>query len=409
MRTRLPRDERGVALVLMVLFTALVLGLAALTIDYGMVKTEKAEAQRAVDAAALAGASSLIVANPAYDKYQGAIDTAGKYALLHSVGVQPVVSGEVTIVPDLAANTVQVSWARMGIHTWFANSFGVYTVGLRATATAHVDLSSTASCVRPVAIPDMWNNRPHIVKGKEIEDLNVSKALDYNDKNGNGVWNEGETEQWTFDAGLGDAYDQGTTGYGTTYRDNFGTGNQHKTQDYGRQTFLMSLSSKDGAVSSFYYAWGKTKNENSASKLAERITSNECETAELNTNYEALNGANTGPVDDAWNELINRDPSATWNEATNQVTGSTAGSNWLTGSPRVIIVGLYNPSQYGGCPSCNRIQLNNLAKVFVDRRTCSGHGGCKEPVTGRFLGFVGGGSPTGSPPGSLVKRLVLVR
>ena len=409
MRTRLPRDERGVALVLMVLFMALILGMAALTIDYGMVKSEKAEAQRAVDAASLAGASSLIVANPAFDKYQGAIDTASKYALLHSVGVQPIVAGEVTIVPDLAAKTVQVSWARMGVHTWFANSFGVNTVGLTATATARVDLSSTASCVKPVAVPDMWDNRAHIVKGKETEDLNRNKALDYNDKNGNNVWNEGETEQWTFDPGLGDAYDQSGTGYGTTYRDAVGTGAQHKTQDYGRQILLMSLSPKDGAVSSFYYAWGKTKSANSASNLASRITSDECESADLNTDYEALNGANTGPVDDAWNELINRDASASWDDATNTVVGSSGGSDWLKSSGRVIIVGLYNPSQYGGCPSCNRIQLNNLAKVFVDRRPCSGHGSCKEPVTGRFLGFVGGGRPTGSPPGSLVKRLVLIR
>jgi hypothetical protein len=171
----------------------------------------------------------------------------------------------------------------------------------------------------------------------------------------------------------------------------------------------MSLSSKDGPVSSFYYAWGKKKDDNSASKLASRITSNECETAELNHNYEALNGANTGPVDDAWKTLINRDASAFWDDATNQVVGSNAGSDWLNTSGRVIIVGLYNPSQYGGCPSCNTIQLNNLAKVFVDKRNCSGNGSCKEPVTGRFLGFVGGSSPTGSPPGTLVKRLVLIK
>jgi Flp pilus assembly protein TadG len=409
MRRGLPRDERGVTLVLMVLVMALVLGMAALTIDYGMVKSEKAEAQRAVDASALAGASSLIVANPAYDKAQGARDTASKYALLHNVGLRPIVAAEVTIVPDLVANTVQVTWQRPGIHTWFASSFGVYTVGLTATATAHVDLSSTASCVKPVAIPDMWNNRPHIVKGKETEDLNGNHALDYNDKNGNGIWNEGETEQWTFDASLGDTYAQGTDGYGTSARDAYGTGNQHKVQDYGRPIFLMSLSSKDGPVSSFYYAWGKNKNDNSASRLAERITTNECETAELNTNYEALNGANTGPVDDAWNTLISRDASATWDDGTNQVVGSNAGANWLTGSGRVIIVGLYNPSQYGGCPSCNTIQLNNLAKVFVDRRTCSGHGGCKEPVIGRFLGFVSGSNPTGNPTGSLVKRIALIK
>ena len=403
------RDERGVTLVLMVLVMALILGMAALTIDYGMVKSEKAEAQRTVDAAALAGASSLIVADPAYDKAKGARDTAGKYAELHSVGLKPVVAGEITTVPDLAANTVKVSWQRTGIHTWFANSFGVSALGLTATATAHVNETNTATCVKPVAVPDMWNNRPHIVKGKEAEDLNGNHSLDYSDKNGNNVWNEGETEQWTFDASLGDTYAPATDGYGTTARDPYGSGNAHKVQDYGRQIFLMSLSSKDGPVSSFYYAWGKTKSDNSASKLAARITSTSCETAELNHNYEALNGGNTGPVDDAWNTLISRDGSAYWDDATNAVVGSNAGANWLSGSGRVIIVGLYNPSQYGGCPSCNTIQLNNLAKVFVDNRACSGHGSCKEPVTGRFLGFVSGGGSSGTPSGSLVKRIELIK
>ena len=409
MRSRVLENERGVTLVLMVLLMALVLGMAALTVDYGMVKSEKAEGQRTVDAASLAGASALIVADPAFDKAQGARDRANQYATLHSVGLLPVATAEITVVPDLTANTVKVTWHRAGIRTWFANTLGIHELALTATATAKVEGTSVANCVKPVAIPDMWNNRPHIVKGKEIEDLNGNHALDYNDKNGNNQWNEGESEQWTFDKSLGDSYGQGTDGYGTTARDAYGTGNAHKAKDYGRQIFLMSLSSKDGPVSSFYYAWGKNKNDNSASRLAERITSNSCETAELNTNYEALNGANTGPVDDAWKTLVNRDPSAYWDDATNSVVGSNTGSDWLGASGRVIIVGLYNPSQYGGCPSCNTIQLNNLAKVFVEKRTCSGNGSCKEPVTGRFLGFVGGSSPTGSPPGTLVKRLVLIK
>jgi hypothetical protein len=409
MRSRLLGNERGVTLVIMVLVMALVLGMATLTIDYGMVKSEKAEAQRAVDAAALAGASSLIVSDPAFDKAQGARDTAAKYAQLHTVGLLPVTVGEITTVPDLTANTVKVTWQRSGIKTWFANSFSVSSLGLQATATAHVDETNTATCVKPVAVPDMWNNRPHIVKGKETEDLNGNHALDYSDKNGNNQWNEGETEQWTFDAGLGDTYTPTTDGYGTTARDPYGNGNAHKVQDYGRQLFLMSLSPKDGPVSSFYYAWGKTKSDNSASKLAARISGTDCETAELNHDYEALNGGKTGPVDDAWNTLISRDGSAYWDDATNAVVGSNAGSNWLNGSDRVIIVGLYNPSKYGGCPSCNTIQLNNLAKVFVDKRACSGHGSCKEPVTGRFLGFVSGGGSSGTPSGSLVKRIELIK
>jgi len=409
MRSRLLGNERGVTLVIMVLVMALVLGMAALTIDYGMVKSQKSEAQRAMDAASLAGASALMVANPAFDRAQGARDTAAKYAQLHTVGMLPITEAEITTVPNLTANTVKVTWQRSGIKTWFANSFSVSSVGLSATATAKVEGTSVANCVKPVAIPDLWNNRPHIVKGKETEDLNGNHALDYNDKNGDGQWSEGETEQWTFDRGLGDSYDQGTDGYGTTARDAYGTGNARKTTDYGRQTFLMSLSNKDGPVSSFYYAWGKQASDNSASTLASRITSNECETAELSHDYNALNGANTGPIDNAWNTLINRDANASWDDATNSVVGSNAGADWLNRSERVIIVGLYNPAQYGGCPSCNSIQLNNLARVFIDKRPCSGHGACKEPVTGRFLGFVGGRSPTGSPPGTLVKRLVLIK
>jgi hypothetical protein len=351
----------------------------------------------------------LIVADPAFDKAQGARDRATQYATAHTVGLSPVTAGEITIVPDLVKNTVQVSWRRDGIRMWFANSFGVATMGLTASATAQVEGTSVANCVKPVAIPDMWNNRPHIVKGKETEDLNGNHTLDYNDKNGNQLWNEGETEQWTFDPSLGDSYTQATDGYGTSARDPYGIGAQHKVQDYGRQMFLMSVSSKDGPVSSFYYAWGNTKNDNSASRLAERITSNECETAELNHDYEALNGANTNQVSDAWNTLINQDGNAYWDDATNTVVGSSAGSDWLASSGRVVIVGIYNPSQYGGCPSCNKVQLNNLAKVFVEKRACSGQGACKDPVIGRFLGFVGGSSPTGSPPGSLVKRLVLIK
>src|SRR5438067_5424956 len=53
------KHERGATLVLMAVVTFLALGLAAVAIDYGMVKTAKAEAQRAMDASALAGASAF--------------------------------------------------------------------------------------------------------------------------------------------------------------------------------------------------------------------------------------------------------------------------------------------------------------------------------------------------------------
>ena len=54
------RGERGVTLVLMAVMLFLALGMSAMVIDYGMIKAAEAEAQRAMDAAALAGASSFL-------------------------------------------------------------------------------------------------------------------------------------------------------------------------------------------------------------------------------------------------------------------------------------------------------------------------------------------------------------
>ncbi len=62
------RGERGVTLVLMALMLFLVMGMSALAVDYGMIKAAKAEAQRAMDSAALAGASAFIISDPMVDK-----------------------------------------------------------------------------------------------------------------------------------------------------------------------------------------------------------------------------------------------------------------------------------------------------------------------------------------------------
>lgn len=412
MRAFAARDhERGATLVLMAIALALSLGMAALAIDYGMIKAKRAEAQRAVDASALAGASVFLISDPVFNKSQGAVDTAMKYAVLHKVGLSDVDPTEITVTPDVPNTTVKVDFMRTGIRTWFANTFGIATMGIRASATAHVEGTDVADCVKPVAIPDMWDNAPNVSppkKGKpgtEQEDLNGNHAWDYQDANGNGVWDDGETEPWVFSPGK-DTYDPGTTGYGSVARDPYGT----LVKDYGRQMFLMSFSPKDNTISSMYYAWGHSTAENSAISLAQRILGG-CEKAGLGTTYDASNGAKLGQVPAAWDELINRDPDARWNDALNTVEGSNANADWLDGSPRVITVGLYDPTRYANSPSNNKLQFVNLAKVFLDKRTaCAGGiGGCKQPLTGHFLGFVNGSGPGGAPAGTLVKRLVLIK
>jgi Flp pilus assembly protein TadG len=403
--TPLRHGERGVTLVVMALTIFLTLGMTALAIDYGMVKADIAEAQRAMDSAALAGASVYLNADPNLDHAQAAKDTAWAYAEAHTVGQQAVVQAEVTPVPDLVNNKLTVSFARNGMKTWFANTFGTSSFGITASATAHVEETNIATCVKPVAVPDIWNNAPNAA-----EDKNGNRVWDFKDKPPlNGAWDDGEGEQWVFNPGT-DTYDPATTGYGTTLRDPYGSGYTAKVKDYGRQIMLTTFSPKDDAVSSMYYSWGVDGNHTSADSIAAAIRGNGCAPASLNTTYPAANGGKIGPIQSAWADLIALDQNARWNDATNSVDYSNAGAGWLDNSARVVVVGLYDPSLYSNTPNANAIAFVNLAKIWIDQRPCSGAPGtCKSPITGRFIGYVGGGGAPGAPVGTLVKRLVLIK
>src|SRR5215216_1059872 len=100
-------SERGVTLVMMALMMFLILGMSALVVDYGMIKASKAEAQRAVDAAALAGASAFLIADPAADKVGIATERAHEFANKHSVRNVAITNAEVTVTVDVAARTVK--------------------------------------------------------------------------------------------------------------------------------------------------------------------------------------------------------------------------------------------------------------------------------------------------------------
>ena len=99
------REERGVTLVLMALMLFLALGMSALAIDYGMIKAAKAEAQRAMDAAALAGASAFLIPDPATDFSGIAEARAREFAKKHDVHRTPVTDPEVTVIFSLGRST----------------------------------------------------------------------------------------------------------------------------------------------------------------------------------------------------------------------------------------------------------------------------------------------------------------
>src|SRR5690242_13083908 len=108
------KNERGVTLALVAIMIFMMLGMSALAIDYGMVKAAKAEAQRAADAGALAGASAFLELAKT-DLSVGSVATARakEFAAkneIHRVAVDP--NSEVNVVVTPADEKVKVTVTR---------------------------------------------------------------------------------------------------------------------------------------------------------------------------------------------------------------------------------------------------------------------------------------------------------
>jgi hypothetical protein len=409
-------NERGVTLAIMALMLFLTLGMSAMVIDYGMIKASKAEAQRAMDAAALAGASAFKdILDPTLNKRDSAEARARDYAKKHEVHRVQITDPEVTVDVDVAAQKVTVSYTSGDIPLWFANIFGIGTMRINAMAAADVYETSKAACVMPIAIPDIWRNNDVAPSGSSPPEEDVVDGLwNFDDKNHNGYMDAREREHWEYDPGV-DEYDPAEYGYGSDYRNGLASGNTflHKINDYGRQITVMTIDSKDGTTSSNYYAWGMSSSDaNSAQVVAGKITDTSCEVVTVGAGYDATagNGAQVGQISPAWDTRIGYDPYAHWDDATNSVVGSSAGAEWLTDSPRVVIIALYSPVDELLNPNDNQIVFNNFARMFVDSRPpgCSG-ASCKAPITARFLGFVGGPGGGAATTGTLIKNLRLIK
>jgi hypothetical protein len=131
-----------VALVLVVL-----LGIAALAIDGGMIFTARNQLQSAVDAAALAGASGLIVSE------ERSIERAITFAGANTCINEPV-TVNATDVTFPAEDQVRVGAAHT-INLYFARIFGIQTADITATATAALEGLAGTGDIKPWAIPDL--------------------------------------------------------------------------------------------------------------------------------------------------------------------------------------------------------------------------------------------------------------
>lgn len=424
MRTRRfdARNERGAALALVAVSLTAVLGMAALAVDIGMLMKARADAQRTADAAALAGASAFIDENVALDQLPAARQRALEYANRNYVGATTVdvdsagggttITGTrwvvetkeavIVIVPD--SFIVRAIIRRQNIGTFFGRIMGQSLATVSARAAAEAVNSNGTKCVKPFALPDMWQ--------------------DMDDDDGDRIWEEGE--EWEYDPNVdeykpyeGDPVQYGNiddTGYGSDWRNESpdADGNTY-IGDKGRQISIKPQNPNDNGMiyPGIFYPWVMPEDPNQPSGVcgiggggeqgAAAYSQNICTcnntTVLLGVDYEIKTGNMVGPSFFGIQDLIDLDPKATWDPFTNSVVNSKA-TNWLD-SPRVIKIALWDPIEVQKSGKTS-IKFTNIALMFVEKQKKM-----HDPIVARFITYAQGSATTG-PGGPLIKTLRLI-
>lgn len=360
-------NSRGATMVFMAITMVALLSATALAIDIGMLLNARTEAQRAADAAALAGAGNLIVFPPdAYsDAEARATNKAIEYGVRNTVTDIPVTLLPEDVDVDLIQRRVTVTVRRIddrgsAVATWFARVFGVNEVDIEARAAAEAQPSGAARCVKPFTIPDF-----------------------YFDVNENGEWDEGI-----------DQYDPAVHGYGSSWRNPGQPGDDGLgyINDLGRQ-----INIKEGGPGlshpGWYQPWDIPHVDGSpaagGNNYRENIATCNPYTVTLDEEYDIENGNMWGPTVHGSEDLMDLDPDAFWNPGIHEVESSIA--NPWEASPRIGIVPTHHPGRAFD-PGKKDIEFTNFIAMFFEY--VQGHGQGQEVVV-RVLfptGVTGGGT-----------------
>jgi Flp pilus assembly protein TadG len=427
-------NRQGAALALVAVSLVVILGMGALAVDMGMLIKQREDAQRAADAAALAGAAAFTQAKaqdaivPAKDQafeylaknYVGhtGIDTSGKVSSV--VGgnryITTSAEGTVIVVPDSVK--VRVIVRRPAVGTFFARVLGFFNVPVAAKAAAIAATQGAGKCIKPFALPDIWQEK------------NTNE-----DKNGNEFPDSGE--DWQYDPVAttrqgksvpADHYrgyqdpnlsNTGTeTGWGTSFRNTIADadGNRYK-DDWGRQIVLKPNSPSSAPAPGFFQAW-----DLGASRGGDDYRNNiwSCNPVEIEIGvpYQldssfTENGNMIGPTNQGIDSLMKLDSLACWHSftsgdfTTGEVLRRSPGTSscnqpypgWES-SERVLYVPLFDPTQIDNGKST--LAFSNLAVFFLE-----GGGSPQAPIVGRFM-FFAKGTGEGEEQGSLIRTPKLV-
>jgi hypothetical protein len=422
---RVGSNERGSAIVMVTVSLMAMLALAALAIDLAALRDARAEAQRAADAIALAGATAFkdkpftdpATVTEAIDRAQQVArwnrvraDTLDLRGWTRSSPMRQSWGGDVTTVRT-TSNQVELNiipdsqrvraWVRhANLSTWFAGLIGKPYSSVQAMATAQATQSGIAKCLKPLALPDIW------------KETNRSSGRTGQDLNANGLWDQGEP--WSFNppADTYAQYDPTATPAAQALQTGYGSGFRNTIDgvlnDYGRSIVIKAQRPGDAITSGWFYPW-RIGESSGGNDYRNNITGCNPASTSLGVPYDVENGNMVGPTRQGFDDLIGQDPSAHWNPSADGGKGAVEGSSFgdWRDSPRVVPIALFDPNQIAGIQSGGNLSLtfNNFALFFVEGFIGNG---VQAPLRGRFL-YYATGSGTGPVVGPLTKTLQLVQ
>lgn len=421
------RSERGATLVLVAGVIAVLLGFAALAVDVGNLVAIRTEAQRTVDAAALAGAGHLLIDS---DDSLGAANTAIAFAAKNNVAGSPATlqAGDVDVdLPNWTVTTRLHLTSDRGNApaTFFAKIFGVGTVDVVTTAKAW---AAPANGIEP---------------GGTIEDCVLPVGiLDFQDLNGDGNIDPGE-----YPHGF-DQDDHGKLLKLTVSGSSPGGPPACQTEPVWNSTTQSGVWNANPDVDycnqpeeSWSCWWKENQNDGGGTTdLGQAILGNNCaDVFTGDTLYQAsAGGEKTSLVqaDDAaggpgsFRDVIELDLAQSggqdlvWcpsGEGGNDVVGcpmrGSCGGTCVTESPRLRAAPVFSPATVGGSGANNAFVVTGITGLFIERVACGYDAGQFGGPAGQWNVYVRlmtaqstGSSAGDTPPDAqaLVRELKLI-
>jgi Putative Flp pilus-assembly TadE/G-like len=425
------RDDRGAVLVHVAVAILALLAFSALAIDLGAMWVGRRQAQNAADAAALAGALSLAFDSPA--------DIPRAREAARAVGVTNLVWGAAPSI-DLALNDVQLVPCPPGapglpdtciradvfrsagrgnaLPTFFAQIANVNSQDVRATATAQVLTANAVECLKPWAVADKWDENWENGAPNNDPWTTTSVFDKYKKQGGSYVPDPAVT---TPDVYIPPTADSPGTGFAPF------DANGNPTTDYGLQFTLKIGSSENRLSSGWFMALDLPNPDGSSGSGANDYRNNikNCNGTVFQIgdtlNVSSEQGNMIGPTRQGVEGggpgglgLMQEDPGASWNAATNSIQGSCAPGVCADGlyhatSPRIVPVALFDiDAFFAGSPNGKTtVTITNILGFFIEGMGGQGN----KDVIGRLVAIPGLTQGGGSvdETAAFLRKVILVR